>query len=232
MMPLVRSPLEIPPPLLPIPGQETREIEFVPTQVSRELTPAPPLLLLGDRGPADTDDDNDVIVPLPPGAQSNPRLIPVAPTLGLDLGSVEDFDWERIKSRLAEVSEETKDATILDLLRDVRRARAAQTGTEMLCREAERNCAVAHRKLDDMETRIGAVAQALLCGICQESVKTPKSLVCGHSFCGECLDGWTTSHHVHMFGRSCPECRHAFWYASDNKSLDRVAKAFNDWAEE
>ena len=71
------------------------------------------------------------------------------------------------------------------------------------------------------ESSIGAIADALLCPICQEIMYNPTvAMPCCHSFCGGCLSPWFKD------GKPCPMCRASVTRLQRNVGLSAVLDSF------
>lgn len=60
------------------------------------------------------------------------------------------------------------------------------------------------------KTRVQRAQEELMCSICIEFFKQPRSLACQHTFCHECLELLAASSKASSSGEvviSCPECR-------------------------
>ncbi|XP_022778281.1 RING finger protein 151-like [Stylophora pistillata] len=72
---------------------------------------------------------------------------------------------------------------------------------------SKRNRTLRHRRKMGYSTNIFIVPvdRNLLCGICKEVLKNPRTLHCGHTYCEDCLDGWFKS--AKDVKLTCPMCR-------------------------
>jgi hypothetical protein len=59
------------------------------------------------------------------------------------------------------------------------------------------------------------ISKHLLCTICQEVLDDPKRIECGHTFCHDCINQWSSKSSM------CPICRQKF--SKEGMSRDLIA---------